>query len=983
MRRITFLLTLIVYLSGQVTVSVPPHNQEQAPIDPPFLSTESARWADSLFNAMTPDERLGQLFMVAAYSNKDDAEKKRIEYLIKNYHIGGLIFMQGGPTRQVLLTNYFQSISAVQLMIAQDAEWGLSMRLDSTPDFHRQLMWGAVQNNQLIYKAGLEIARECRRMGVHISFSPVVDINNNSLNPVIGDRSFGENKFNVANKGLAYAKGLQDGRVLACAKHFPGHGDTDKDSHKTLPVINASASRLDSLELYPFKQLINNGVGSVMVAHLNIPALDSSVSVSTLSSNIINDLLKDKLGFKGLVFTDALNMKGVADLYAPGEVDVRALLAGNDVLLFSGNVSGAIVAIKKAVKDSLIKQEEIDARVKKILACKYWLGLNKKQVVALKNLKTDINSPEAEHIKRELTQAALTLVHNQNNLIPFKQRLDTFRFASVSIGSFNETVFQKSLRRYADVKSFVIDKNASKEDFQKLAEQLGKYNVIFIGMHQMNRKYENYYGITDNAKIFVAQLEKQCPTIVTLFGSPYSLKYFENSPYLLMAYSGESDVQDLSAQLLFGGISARGILPVSVTPSIREGSGLLTSDIRLKYTDPIDYEIIPGRLNRIDSIIQVAIRDRVFPGCRVLVAKGNNVIYNGSFGFYTYDQIDSVREESVYDIASITKSAATTLAIMKLYEEKKIKLNDPLKKYLPWLAGTNKADIILKDLLLHQAGLKAWIPFYKSIQNIDDAFSSTRDRKHYIQVAENIYLHYTYLDTIKKMIAESPVTPKKEYLYSDLDFILLGWVVEAVTNTTLNNYVQCEIYAPLGIYRTTFLPLQTIEKKNIVPSNYDSDFRKQKLQGFVHDPASALLGGVAGHAGLFSDANGLAIIHQLLLNKGTYGGVRIFDSSTVSLFTSKQSNISRRGLGFDKHETDVNKKSPCTDKASGKTFGHQGFTGTCIWSDPEYDLTFIFLSNRTFPDDSNKKINTYDIRGRVHAIIYTALVPQPDKQKHF
>jgi CubicO group peptidase (beta-lactamase class C family) len=499
----------------------------------------------------------------------------------------------------------------------------------------------------------------------------------------------------------------------------------------------------------------------------------------------------------------------------------------------------------------------------------------------------------------------------------------------------------------------------------------------------MNRKFDNNYGITDNAKLFINQLEKQTNTIVTLFGSPYALKYFDNSSYILMAYGDEVDIQDLSAQLLFGGIPARGILPVSASPEFKAGIGLFTNIIRLHYSDPLDFELNPNKFKRIDSIVKVAMRDRVFPGCRVMAVKDNHVVYNGVFGFYTYDQTDSVREESVYDVASITKSAATTLAVMKLYEQKKIKLTDPLSKHLKWLSGTNKADIIIKDLLLHQAGLKAWIPFYKNIPNIDEAISSTRDRKHYIQIAENMYLHYSYMDTIKKMIAESPVNPRKEYLYSDLDFILLGWVVESVTNTTLNDYVHCEFYAPLGIHQTTFLPLQSIEKKNIVPSNYDSDFRRQKLQGYVHDPTSAMFGGVAGHAGLFSDANGLAIIHQMLLNYGTYGGIRLLDSSTVVLFTSKQSNISRRGLGFDKHETDVNKKSPCTDKASGKTFGHQGFTGTCIWSDPEVGLTFIFLSNRTFPDDSNSKINTYDIRGKIHATLYDALVVRHEKEKRY
>lgn len=961
------------------------HNRdnEQTPIDPPFNNQESRRWADSLFKTLTPDERLGQLFMVAAYSNKDEAEKKRIEYLIKNHHIGGIIFMQGGPVRQASLTNYYQSISKVQLMIAQDAEWGLSMRLDSTPDFHRQLMWGAIQNNQLIYKAGREIARECRRLGVHISFSPVVDINSNPLNPVIGDRSFGENKINVAEKGIAYMRGLQDGKVLASAKHFPGHGDTDKDSHKTLPTVTASASRIDSLELYPFIKLVNSGVGSVMVAHLNIPSLDSSGTASTLSSNVVTGLLKNKIGFNGLIFTDALNMKGVADLYPAGEVDVRALIAGNDVLLFSGNVSGAITAIKKAVQDNVIEQDSIDAKVKKILACKHWLELNKKQRVDLKNLHKDINTPEALHIRDELTASALTLVRNKSNLIPFKQRLDTFRFASVSIGSFNETNFQKRLKTYAPVKSFHIDKQASKEDFQKLIDLLKNYNVVFVSLHNMNRKFDNNYGITDNSKLFINELEKKCHVVTTLFGNPYSLKFFEKSNHLLMAYSGENDVQDFAAQLLFGGIPARGKLPVSASDEIKAGEGLFTTSCRLRFTDPTDYDFIPNKLNQIDSILEAAIINRAFPGCRMLAIKNNTIFYDKAYGFYTYDRIDSVQLNAVYDVASITKTAATTLAIMRLYEEKKINLNDPINKYLPWLSQSNKANTTLKELLLHQGGLKAWIPFYKTIQTKDDAISYTRNRQHYIQIADNMYLRHEYLDTIKMMIMASPVSDKKEYVYSDLDFILLGWIVEAVTNSRLDDYVRCEIYAPLGISQTTYLPLDYLEKKNIVPSNYDYDFRRQKLVGFVHDPGSALMGGVAGHAGLFSDTYGLAVIHQMLLNHGTYGGYKVFDSATVDLFTSKQSTISRRGLGFDKQEPNVNKKSPCSELASDNTFGHQGFTGTCVWSDPLTQLTLIFLSNRTFPDDTNNKISTMAVRTKIHTLLYESVVGHAENPGRF
>ncbi len=950
---------------------------------PPFL-LESSEWVDSVFNTLTSDERLGQLFMMAAYSNKGPEEKQQIASLINKYKIGGLIFMQGGPGRQISLTNYYQSISKVPLLIAIDGEWGLSMRLDSIMNFPRQQMLGAIQNDSLIYLMGKEIARQCRRIGVNVNFAPVVDINNNALNPVIGDRSFGDNKYNVAKKGIAYMKGMQDGGVIACAKHFPGHGDTDTDSHLALPVINTSKQKLDTLELFPFKEMINAGVGSMMVAHLFIPAMDTTKNrASTLSPAIVTGILKQQLGFQGLIFTDAMNMKGVSNYSAPGKVDAMALLAGNDVLLFSGNVGEAIRQIKMAIDSGFITRAEVDERVKKILHAKYWCGLNKRQTISLKNLNEDLNTNEAKLLKQQLVENALTLVRNKNNFIPLK-KLDTLRIASVAIGAFSRNQFQEMLEQYAPVKSFQMDKQATKEEYVSLAVKLKDYNLVIISIHNMNKKSSDFYGITQSSETFIDAISKQKKTVVAVFGSPYALKFFEEQNWLLECYNDESITQKMAAQLLFGGIKAKGKLSVSASKTIPSGTGLLTSStIRLKYSQPEEVGVRDDLLKKIDSIVDEAILARAFPGCQVLVAKDGMVIYQKSFGFFTYDKIDSVRNDDLYDLASITKTSATTMEIMKLYDNGKIDLNKTLGDYLPETKGTNKSSIIIKELLTHTAGLKPFIPFYKQTLNdygkLDATiYSSIHTKEFSIRVTKNIFMKPEYIDTMWQKILASPLNSRGSYVYSDLDFFFMKAVAEKINSRPIEYSINKNFYSPLGLPTMTYNPTDKFSLSRIVPSNYDNFYRRELIQGFVHDQGAAMLGGVGGHAGVFSSANDVAIQMQMLLNQGEYGGEKYFSSETVQKFTTQAGKICRRGLGFDKPEPDPDKASPCCSEASCNTYGHQGFTGTCVWTDPQYNLTFVFLSNRTYPDDENGKINLLNVRKNIQAAIYKAILNSED-----
>ena len=951
-------------------------------IEPPFLSDHSA-WVDSVFNSLRPDEKIAQLFMVAAYSNKGIEHKEEIARLIKKYKIGGLIFFQGGPVRQANLTNYYQSISETPLMIAMDAEWGLGMRLDSTVSFPRQMTLGAIEDNKLIYEMGAEIAKQLKRLGVHINFAPVVDINNNPKNPVINSRSFGEDKENVSRKGFAYMAGLQDNRVLATAKHFPGHGDTDSDSHETLPTISHSKERLNAVEFYPFKQLIKSGLGGVMVAHLNIPSLDTIKNLpSTLSEKVVDGLLKKELGFDGLIFTDALNMKGVTNHFEPGEIEVKALIAGNDVLLYPENIPKAIRKIKRAVKNKEISWDEINKRCRKVLAAKRWFGLDKYKPIETNGLVEELNSVNSDLINRHLIESSLTLVKNDEKLLPIKS-LDTLNIATVTIASVKSFTFQKTLGLYAKSEDFFISKNASVEEYNKLINDLSKYNLVIVGILSSDRRPSKKFGISENSIKFVEKLSSEKNVILDLFANPYALDYLKNHKKIksiIVSYENSKLFKNISAQLIFGGIPALGRLPVSANNDFAVGSGIINYEkIRNKYSIPEEVNISSTKLAKIDSIVFEAIENKATPGCQILISRQGTVIYNKSFGYFTYAKKHKVLNSDIYDLASITKIAATLPSLMKLYEQGKFDINESISKYLPFLDTTNKKDLLITDILTHQAQLTPWIPFYtETIENeklYKQIYSKIKTKNFSVQVAENLYITESYKDSIYLKIAQSELWDKKEYKYSDLGFYLFYKIIEDITTQKLDEYVDSEFYKPLGANSLTYNPLRKFDRNKIAPTENDKVFRNQIIKGFVHDPGAAMLGGVCGHAGLFSNANDIAKLMQMYLNNGTYGGVKYFENETIALFTKcmfcKEGN--RRALGFDKPEMDFSKDGPTFQGVSAESFGHSGFTGTLVWADPEKQIVYVFLSNRIYPDADNRELIITNVRTRIQEAIYDAI----------
>ncbi|UCH13351.1 MAG: serine hydrolase [Bacteroidales bacterium] len=976
--------------------------------DPAFLASPK-EWVDSVFNSLSQAERIGQLIMVAVHHNNNEYQKKEIKKLIQRYNIGGLIFFQGSPHKQAKLTNYYQSLAKTPLLIALDAEYGLAMRLDSTVKYPMQMMLGAVNNEKLIYDMGVHIAKQLKQIGTHINFAPVIDVNNNPNNPVINMRSFGEDRVNVARKGLLYMKGMQDNHVLAVAKHFPGHGDTDTDSHLTLPLIPHSKERLDSIELFPFKELINSGLDGIMTAHLSVPAIDTTDRIaSSLSPDIVTGLLKEDLGFKGLIFTDAMNMGGVNKHFSPVTANIKAISAGNDILLMPHDIPKTISMIQREIRRGKISREDIDDRCRKILAAKYWVGLNNYKPVNLRNLNKNLNIPEFTLLQRKLIESSLTLVINKNELIPLK-RLDTLKIVSIALGSEKSNIFQNTLELYCKTDKISIDKKPSLSQCKDL---LDNYNLFVVSIHNTDIRVSKDYGISYETVSFVDSLSEKYNVILSLHANPYALARFKNLKKLsglIISYQDTEIIQSLSAQLIFGAIPAEGSLPVSVNGDLPVRSSIKTrGNLRLKYTIPCEVEIDQGHLLKIDSIAASAIMKKVTPGCQVLVAKEGKVIYHKSFGYHTYRKKHKVKHSDLYDLASITKIAGTVPVVMKMYEQDLINLDTTLSTYLLYLDTTDKSDIIIKDVLLHQSRLKSWIPFYIStLEPVypEQSFASNKfsfsypiqigpnyfANKHLrykegyfareysgefpIQVAEKLFMNESFIDSIYNTIANSELNGEEGYKYSDLGFYLLYRIMDENIKQGFRNYLDSEFYRPLGANSMGFCPLERFSRKQITPTENDLVFRKQLVHGYVHDPGASMLGGVCGHAGLFSNANDLAKLMQMYLNGGSYGDKRYVKEKTVDYFTSCQDrkNGNRRGIGFDKPETDTTKSGPTYEGVSAISYGHTGFTGTMAWADPEHEIIYIFLSNRVYPDAVNNKIVEYNIRTEIQKVIYDAM----------
>ena len=935
-------------------------------------------WVDSVFHALTFEERLGQLFMVAAYSNKDQRHVDEISALIQKENLGGLIFFQGGPNRQARLTNLYQAQAKTPLFIAMDAEWGIGMRLDSTLNFPKAMTLGAIQDPNLVKEMGAEIARQFRVLGMHVNFAPVVDVNSNPENPVIGFRAFGEDKEGVTQRAIAYMKGLQENGILANAKHFPGHGDTETDSHHTLPAISHSEKRMRDIDLYPYHKLFKENLMSVMVAHLNVPSLDSGSQVPTsLSKAVVTDLLQEQLKFQGLIFTDALNMNGVSNRKKPGEVELQALLAGNDILLHSEDISKAKALILEAVAQGLISEEEINRRVKKVLKAKYWAGLHRYAPIDTYKIAEKLTTSATSEVVEKLYGEAITVASNKNDLLPIGQ-LDLKKIASITIGD-EGSMFSTYLNQYTQVDHFSLPKASDESAHYNLMKQVEDYDVVVVGLMGISNNPQRNFGIAPGDLALIRELEKRQQVVTVLFGNVYASKFLEGMEHVVFAYENSPFTQKLVPQILFGARPAKGILPVTVSEQFTQGvGGLLTPQNRLAYGSPESVGMHGEKLDKIDGVVAEMIAAKAAPGARVLVVKEGTVVFDRSYGHLDYEKSSPVTSETIYDLASVTKVAATTLAAMFLHSRGELDVTKTLGDYLPELKKTNKGGIVLKDLMAHEAGLKAFIPHYTKTLSSGkwnpSYYKDSISEGYTLPVSNEMFAKTSLRDSLWKWTVESELLPKPYgYVYSDLTMYFMQAVIERIVNQPLDEFLEQNFYAPLGLHTLSFKPFEKIPLVRIAPTENDLTFRGRQIQGYVHDPGAAMYGGVAGHAGLFGTAQDLAVVLQLLLNKGSYGDVTLLKPETIAAFTKRQSKLSRRGWGWDKPEPEKGKGGSAGKLAPKSTFGHTGFTGTCVWADPDNQLTYIFLSNRVYPQANNNTLLDLGIRTQIHDLIYEAL----------
>jgi len=958
-------------------------------------------WVDSVMSTMSLDEQIGQLFMVTADVSLTKKNMDKLAGYVKEQKIGGILFSKATVDNQVKLTNFLQEQARIPLFIALDGEWGLSMRIEGSPRFPKNMALGATKDNRQIYEYGQLVGLQCREMGIHINFAPVLDINNNPNNPVINVRSFGENREQVALAAMAYARGLESAGVLSVGKHFPGHGDTSTDSHYGLPVLDLSLSRIDSIELYPFKKYIERGFAGMMVGHLYLPAFDRDTIPASLSRSVVADLLKNELGFEGLIFTDALVMRAI-DLKGESAC-VKAIQAGVDVLLSPQFPVVEYNAVKSAVENRVISTMQIERRCRKILSYKYICGLSEYKPIDSRGVAARLNNRRTEVNIRKMTKESVTLLKNKNNHIPLRNSA-LQSVAVINVGD-NQSTFQNTIQNYTPFELFTINSETDYAQLERMVRRLKDYNTLVAAIYTDNEE------VVEPFLRLVSMLDKKTDLSLSFFLSPYRIKSYlpaiNSAKSILLAYENTVSTQFYAAQMLLGGVATVGKLPVSIDSLYTFGSGIRTQVCRLGYDYPEMVDVDSKKMIEIDSLVMKAIAEKALPGCQVLVAKEGTVIFNKQYGNFDYTNAHPVTESDIYDLSSLTNVAATLPAMMMLYDDGKYLLRDKIGQFIPALKSSEKYLITVKEALFHQSGLPANIPFYQmlydkksykgalvskhksatySIQIDEDLFvngkarfrkewlSSEKSENYPVEIAAGLYLNKAFYSEMFTRFLKTKPGSKEKYVYSDLNFMLLRLMIEDLADMKLDSMLSTTLYSKLGANTTGFLPLKRFPKTSIAPTENDQFFRRQLLIGYPHDELAALSGGVEGNAGLFSNANDLAKLCQMYLNEGTYGGEQLIQSETVRMFTQMKSPDSRRGLGFDRPNPMKPSNGPASDWAPLSAYGHTGSTGTCFWVDPENKLIYIFLSNRIYPSRLNREWDHRDLRTEIQDIIYKSII---------
>lgn len=947
-----------------------PKAEEQAKIiaDVPYTDNVSNSWVDETIEQMSLREKIAQFFMVAVYPKQNEVHFRHVDSLVTKHGIGGIIVFQGDRSQAQAVIERFQSKSKIPLLTAMDAEWGPSMRLSDEPRFPYAMTIGAANDAKLSEHIGALMGQECRELGIHLNFAPVADVNSNPNNPVIGFRSFGENPRKVGTHVAALVRGMEGQSVLTSIKHFPGHGDTDTDSHKELPLVNNSYLQIRAIDFVPFKDGIDAGASTVMIAHLNVPSLDSTGTPSSLSKPIIHGYLKGELGYNGLVVSDALGMKGVANKYGKTEVVVKAFEAGCDILLMPESVVKAIDAIEAKVNAGEISEQDIDIRCKRVLAAKH------KAVIAPKEMKTYTES-ERDLYRKLVFEKAITVLKNDNKVLPIN-RFDK-KIAVITVGKYTGSV-RPAIDKVTKVDHFSY--LTGSEALSKFGPKMNQYDMVISTLHAGSMRPSGNYKLPVGWKSWLAKLGTAKESALALFGSPLALKNVKEIDAIdavAIGYENNTLMQDRMGQFLMGTFASSGVLPVTIDSRFKVGHGVKVPwGGRLKDSQPEELGINPKKLEAIDSIAMNGVRNGAYPGCQVAVAIQGKLIYQKSFGYHTYGKKQAVQNTDIYDIASITKVAASTLSIMKLNSEGTFNLAGTLGEYIPEVTKeTAFKNIVLRQMLAHQAGLTPWIPFYtKTLVNNQlspEFYAKFPSDSFNIKVADSLWIRGDYEEVMYNTMINSTLGPKR-YKYSDVGYYFIKKIVEKQSGKSLDEYVKTEFYDPMGLQHIRYNPLNYFDRSQITPTENDQIFRKQQIHGYVHDQGAAMIGGVGGHAGLFSNAKDLASLMQLFLNKGYYGQSYIKEQVIAEYTDCQFCSTNRRGAGFDK-PVRSGKGGPSSNKVSLESFGHTGFTGTMAWADPQNGVNYVFLSNRVYQDAENWKLVKMDIRTKIQDVIYDAL----------
>ncbi len=934
---------------------------------PAMAQDRKNHWVDSVFQRLTLPEKIGQLFMIpfSSYWTGDTAAS--VEDAITHYHVGSLYLTKGGPLSQAKMINRFNRLAEVPLIVGLDAEWGLGQTLDSTMSFPKPMALGAIRNDSLVYHLGETIALQMKMLGLHINFAPRVDLYRSGLP---GEFYFSDQKNRLAMKSMNFMLGLQDQGITAVAKQSPKATGKFPDVQDSVAYFELS--RIDTSEMNAHIQLIHHGLHGLLTSNFSFSIAGKKKAVpAAVSSVFINEIVKNEMGFQGLTFTEVPVLQQISGKNRNGEAELLAFMIGNDVLIAPLNPGAAVKKIKKAIKKDKALLNQLNKSVKKILSAKFEAGLSENRFVNTDNLMLRLHTPEAELFQHRLAEAAVTVVRNDAEVIPIKT-LENKRFIFLSLGE-GQNEFDQYLTKYAPMSTLSV---RSLSDTLGLSSQLDKADIIIIGINRSAVLFQK------NIIPIIKRLAPQKAVILCGFGNPDDLKPWEGFPTIVEAYSGQDLMPKIAAQIIFGGMSAQGVLPISISRFIPTGSGInTTTQDRLMYTLPEAAGMDSRVLEQIKVIAQEAIDLKATPGCRVLVAKDGKVVYDRSFGWLTYENKIPVTEETIYDLASLTKVSATLQTVMFLQEKGLIDINKKISVYLPELKGSNKQDFIIKDILTHQAGLWPFIPFWaqtmKDSLHLPEFYSPSESPDYSFAVSKNLFAKRAMKDSLWQWIINAKIIEKSnrtpyEYRYSDMGFYILQHLAEKILNQPMEEFLEQNWYEPLGAYTTGYLPLRKFSAIRIAPTEDDKLFRKSLLTGFVHDQGAAMQGGIAGHAGLFSTANDLAKLGQMWLQGGRYAGHQYLKPETLELFTHKQYENSRRGLGWDRPVPGI-PDGPTSMYASQKTFGHTGFTGTCIWVDPEFNLVYVFLSNRVHPNMNNNKILNANIRPRIQDVIYKSI----------